>query len=453
MARIRTYVIDDKPEIGDLLVGSEASNPGAATKNYKIGDIVSLTAIQRVTTDGNGGPTTLIDGTLNVPIYSVGVGDPGGVTGVGFVAPPAFIVNNAPILSNGTIELVGAGYETQYIDGTGSLRDFPSIGLVDSGVTPGDYTLTNITVNSKGIITAASNGTGSVAAGPPGPPGPAGVNGTNGVNGSNGSDGADGSNGTNGTNGSDGIQGEPGADGTSIEIQGTVPAVGDLPATGNTLGDLWIIDQTGGGATAGDGYVWTAESNWLNIGPLRGPQGIQGIQGEAGQNGSNGINGSNGTNGTNGVDGADGQNGTNGEDGARGEQGIQGNPGQQGEPGAKGDQGIQGLRGLLGDKGDKGDKGDQGIQGEAGQDGSTDLTNTASEIEVTVNSSTGDNTSILGATTTAAGVMTKDDKIKLDKAIIGTTVTQNAIAEIKTLTLTEYQNLSPKLATVMYVII
>ena len=83
-----------------------------------------------------------------------------------------------------------------------------------------------------------------------------------------------------------GAQGAAGADGTSIKILGTKPTVGDLPATGDAVGDLWIIDQTGGGATAGDGYVWTDGGAWLNIGPLRGPEGIQGAQGPQGIQGS-----------------------------------------------------------------------------------------------------------------------------------------------------------------------
>ena len=83
-----------------------------------------------------------------------------------------------------------------------------------------------------------------------------------------------------------GAQGAAGADGTSIKILGTKPTVGDIPATGDAVGDLWIIDQTGGGATAGDGYVWTDGGAWLNIGPLRGPEGIQGAQGPQGIQGS-----------------------------------------------------------------------------------------------------------------------------------------------------------------------
>ena len=83
-----------------------------------------------------------------------------------------------------------------------------------------------------------------------------------------------------------GAQGDAGADGTSIKILGTKPTVADLPATGDAVGDLWIIDQAGEGAEAGDGYVWTDGDTWLNIGPLRGPQGTQGAQGPQGIQGS-----------------------------------------------------------------------------------------------------------------------------------------------------------------------
>ena len=185
-------------------------------------------------------------------------------------------------------------------------------------------------------------------AGPAGQDGAPGANGSNGSNGSNGdngadgdngSDGADGAPGSNGANGQDGAQGAAGADGTSIEIQGTKPTVADLPATGNTVGDLWIIDQTGGGATAGDGYVWTVGGAWLNIGPLRGPQGIQGIAG------SNGTDGAAGTPGATGAAGADGADGT---DGADGQDGTDGTDGAPGATGSQGQQGIQGPTGAVG---------------------------------------------------------------------------------------------------------
>ena len=154
---------------------------------------------------------------------------------------------------------------------------------------------------------------------PQGVPGPAGQNGAPGANGSNGSNGAPG---TNGAPGANGAQGVAGADGTSINILGTKPTFADLPATGNTVGDLWVIDQTGGGATAGDGYVWTAGNTWLNIGPLRGPQGVQGVTGTDGLPGATGAPG---------ADGSDGADGAPGATGSQGPQGIQGPTGATGD--------------------------------------------------------------------------------------------------------------------------
>ena len=69
--------------------------------------------------------------------------------------------------------------------------------------------------------------------------------------------------------GQQGLQGVPGADGTSIEVKGAVTSLGDLP-TNAQEGDLWIVEDEGN-----IGYVWTG-SDWLNVGPIRGPEGPQG---------------------------------------------------------------------------------------------------------------------------------------------------------------------------------
>ena len=212
--------------------------------------------------------------------------------------------------------------------------------------TDADPITRNFAISSISTLIAAEIPQGVAGpAGQDGAPGANGSNGTNGTNGangapgSNGSDGVDGAPGSNGANGQDGAQGATGADGTSIEIQGTKPTVADLPATGNTVGDLWIIDQTGGGATAGDGYVWTVGNAWLNIGPLRGPQGIQGIAGTNGTDGAAGTPGATGAPGAGGADGTDGADGQDGTDGTDGAPGATGSPGQQG---------IQGLTGEPG---------------------------------------------------------------------------------------------------------
>ena len=237
------------------------------------------------------------------------------------------IVNSYPIGTPKTNDLlVGTSMPTVNTDADPITRNFPisSISTLIAAEVP------------QGVAGPAGQD------GAPGANGSNGTNGTNGANGapgSNGSDGVDGAPGSNGADGQDGLQGAAGADGTSIEIQGTKPTVADLPATGNTVGDLWIIDQTGGGATAGDGYVWTVGNAWLNIGPLRGPQGIQGIAGTNGTDGAAGTPGATGAagaDGADGTDGADGQAGTNGTDGAPGATGSQGPQGIQGPTGAVG---------------------------------------------------------------------------------------------------------------------
>lgn len=170
----------------------------------------------------------------------------------------------------------------------------------------------NITKNYRIADLANYIGTSNTGAqGPAGPAGPTGTPGTNGSNGSNGSNGAP------GAPGSNGAQGAPGADGTSISILGTVANCAALPTTGNTTGDLYILDAADGGCSygagaEGDGYVWTAGNTWLNIGPLRGPQGIQGPDGADGSDGAAGAAG------------ADGSDGAPGAAGAQGPQGIQG---------------------------------------------------------------------------------------------------------------------------------
>lgn len=63
------------------------------------------------------------------------------------------------------------------------------------------------------------------------------------------------------------IKGEDGKDGTSVNIKGTVPTAGDLPTTGNTAGDGYLVN--------GDLYVWDGDS-WVNAGPIKGEDGEDG---------------------------------------------------------------------------------------------------------------------------------------------------------------------------------
>ena len=55
-----------------------------------------------------------------------------------------------------------------------------------------------------------------------------------------------------GPTGPQGPQGPTGPQGTGINMKGTVPTVADLPATGNTVGDGYVV------LANGHVYVWSA---------------------------------------------------------------------------------------------------------------------------------------------------------------------------------------------------
>lgn len=65
--------------------------------------------------------------------------------------------------------------------------------------------------------------------------------------------------------GEQGPAGRDGNDGTSISVQGSVNSVGDLPSSGNTNGDAYIIGV--------NVYVWVG-SQWKDCGPFKGQDGV-----------------------------------------------------------------------------------------------------------------------------------------------------------------------------------
>ena len=83
--------------------------------------------------------------------------------------------------------------------------------------------------------------------------------------GADGPQGPEGPAGPAGVDGAIGPQGPAGADGTSVTILGSLASTGDLPASGNTPGDGYVI--------TGDLHVWDG-SAWNNVGPIQGPAGI-----------------------------------------------------------------------------------------------------------------------------------------------------------------------------------
>lgn len=66
-----------------------------------------------------------------------------------------------------------------------------------------------------------------------------------------------------------GPQGEPAA----LRLKGTVATTGDLPASGNVVNDVWVVDADG------HGWAWTTDHEWVDIGAFQGPQGEPGADG------------------------------------------------------------------------------------------------------------------------------------------------------------------------------
>jgi hypothetical protein len=90
-----------------------------------------------------------------------------------------------------------------------------------------------------------------------------------GPTGATGSQGITGPTGNVGPTGSTGATGSTGPQGTSITVRGTVATAGNLPPTGNTVNDAFIVQADG------DLYVWTG-SAWSNVGQIIGPTGPTG---------------------------------------------------------------------------------------------------------------------------------------------------------------------------------
>ena len=138
--------------------------------------------------------------------------------------------------------------------------------------------------------------------------------------------GATGPQGEQGPQGETGPQGEQGEQGTGVNILGSYSNLSALQTahpTGNS-GDAYLIDN--------DLYVWSqSTTSWINVGTIRGPQGIQGIQGIQGEKGDKGDTGETG------ATGATGATGPQGEQGIQGIQGIQGETGATGPAGADGE--------------------------------------------------------------------------------------------------------------------
>jgi len=236
--------------------------------------------------------------------------------------------------------------------------------------------------------------------GPVGAPGPQGPEGQTGLQGEGleGPQGPPGIQGSQGTTGAQGPRGECGPPGVGVCLKGTVPTSADLPMGCNAVGDAWITADTG------DLWMWNG-CVWVDLGPVRGPQGPPGLQGVQGPEGATGSQGPVGVEGGRGVQGPAGLEGPVGPAGTgvafrgsvpnTGALPLQGNhqgdaflviadghmwvwtgaqwadtgPIIQGPQGVRGPEGAEGPRGIQGNRGPEGVEGVRGPQGIAGVEG------------------------------------------------------------------------------------
>ena len=242
-----------------------------------------------------------------------------------------------------------------------------------------------------------------------GPQGTPGLQGSQGPEGPRGNQGPAGVQGPRGHQGVDGPEGPQGAPGTSVAFRGSVDDAGDLPPFGNHPGDGWL--------TRNNGHLWVWDGDqWIDEGPIRGPQGVRGPEGQEGPPGIQGTRGQEGPEGVRGPQGIPGPEGPGGPPGPagsgvclkgsvatsaglpttsnrlcdafltednghvwvwNGQTWIDGGPirgpiglqGPQGLEGPRGPQGAEGARGPEGPEGARGPQGELGPEGPIGPEG------------------------------------------------------------------------------------
>ena len=196
-------------------------------------------------------------------------------------------------------------------------------------------------------MTGATGLTGS--AGPTGPEGPKGDKGDPGERGPVGEPGPQ------GPKGIDGLNGQDGKDGASVTIEGTILDLSELP--------------TANESNQGNGYLFNGDlhvsngTEWENVGRIQGPKGDKGDPGEKGATGERGPQGLTGAQGEVGPQGPRGYTGDSvyetwltrpGNEGKSVDEFLDSIKGEKGETGAQGAQGAQGLQGPEGEKGEDG---------------------------------------------------------------------------------------------------
>lgn len=194
--------------------------------------------------------------------YSSGVTGPTGPIGVTGPTGAASTVTG-PTGPTGPSAIVNVGTVTTLSPNSGATvvnSGTPSVAVFDFGIPRG--------------VTGPQGATGPIGA--TGPTGPQGVTGPTGAAST-----------VTGPTGPQGVTGPTGPQGVPITLKGSKATVGDLPSTGNTLNDAWIVDADG------DVYVWDG-TQWYSAGQIVGATGPQGDTGPTGPQGDAGPTGPSG---------------------------------------------------------------------------------------------------------------------------------------------------------------
>ena len=142
-----------------------------------------------------------------------------------------------------------------------------SVGTVTTGSPGSSAAVTNSGTSSAAIYNF------TIPQGPTGPQGSIGPTGPTGPTGSTGPTGADSM--VTGPTGPTGSTGPTGPQGVAVNLLGSVDLVSELPETGNTINDAYIVQEDG------DLWVWNGTS-WYSAGQIVGPQGPTGPTGATG---------------------------------------------------------------------------------------------------------------------------------------------------------------------------
>ena len=240
--------------------------------------------------------------------------------------------------------------------------------------------------------------------------------GAKGDTGATGATGPKGDKGDIGATGQKGDKGDKGDTGSGLKLLGVVTAVGDLPATGNSAGDGWMVGE--------NLYVWNGTA-WSNAGPIKGQKGDTGATGPAGPTGANG---SNGASLYTWIKYATSAAGTGISDSPSGMTyiGIATNKTTATKSMTPGDYTWSLIKGDKGDTGAKGDKGDTGATGPAGSNGVTSVNNQTGDVTLPI----GDLSALKTAekSTLVGSVNELFQNVSDGKSVVATAITGKGVA-------------------------